>query len=143
MGVQAVTCLRSTEGSRSRDAGAKVTSGTQALDPAACMASSPGKLKTSQMFRSVSCAARCLRLAATNGETASIECSTLAVCSCSWPTLYGCYRRYILVYPQGCDVCNHLSLFLCVADYDKLLPGAEHIASTAQRGRQGRPCSAD
>jgi hypothetical protein len=28
------------------------------------------------------------------------------------------------VYPQGCDVCNHLSLFLCVADYDKLLPGA-------------------
>jgi hypothetical protein len=30
---------------------------------------------------------------------------------------------YILVYPQGCDVCNHLSLFLCVADYDKLLPG--------------------
>lgn len=33
-------------------------------------------------------------------------------------------RRYILVYPQGCDVCNHLSLFLCVADYDKLLPGA-------------------
>ena len=33
--------------------------------------------------------------------------------------------RYILVYPQGCDVCNHLSLFLCVADYDKLLPGAQ------------------
>jgi hypothetical protein len=31
--------------------------------------------------------------------------------------------RYILVYPQGCDVCNHLSLFLCVADYDRLLPG--------------------
>lgn len=28
------------------------------------------------------------------------------------------------MYPQGCDVCNHLSLFLCVADYDKLLPGA-------------------
>lgn len=27
------------------------------------------------------------------------------------------------MYPQGCDVCNHLSLFLCVADYDKLLPG--------------------
>ena len=33
------------------------------------------------------------------------------------------FDRYILVYPQGCDVCNHLSLFLCVADYDKLLPG--------------------
>lgn len=40
--------------------------------------------------------------------------------------------RYILVYPQGCDVCNHLSLFLCVADYDKLLPGdlqAELVAA--------------
>jgi hypothetical protein len=32
-------------------------------------------------------------------------------------------RRYILVYPQGCDVSNHLSLFLCVANHDKLLPG--------------------
>lgn len=37
--------------------------------------------------------------------------------------LGSCFFRYILVYPQGCDVCNHLSLFLCVADYDKLLPG--------------------
>ena len=27
------------------------------------------------------------------------------------------------MYPHGCDVSNHLSLFLCVADYDKLLPG--------------------
>ena len=36
--------------------------------------------------------------------------------------------RYILVYPQGCDVANHLSLFLCVADYDKLLPGWAHFA---------------
>jgi hypothetical protein len=25
-------------------------------------------------------------------------------------------RWYILVYPQGCDVANHLSLFLCVAE---------------------------
>ena len=32
-------------------------------------------------------------------------------------------HRYILVYPQGCDVSNHLSLFLCVANHDKLLPG--------------------
>lgn len=40
----------------------------------------------------------------------------------------GGYRWYILVYPQGCDVCNHLSLFLCVADYDKLLPGGSHFA---------------
>ena len=39
------------------------------------------------------------------------------------PPLFSSLHRYILVYPQGCDVCNHLSLFLCVADYDKLLPG--------------------
>ena len=32
------------------------------------------------------------------------------------------------MYPQGCDVHNHLSLFLCVADYDKLLPGWSHFA---------------
>ncbi|KAL6841510.1 hypothetical protein ACP4OV_028653 [Aristida adscensionis] len=35
---------------------------------------------------------------------------------------------YILVYPQGCDVSNHLSLFLCVANHDKLLPGWSHFA---------------
>ncbi|KAG4394711.1 hypothetical protein GLYMA_20G086700v4 [Glycine max] len=35
---------------------------------------------------------------------------------------------YILIYPQGCDVCNHLSLFLCVANHDKLLPGWSHFA---------------
>lgn len=40
----------------------------------------------------------------------------------------GSYKWYILVYPHGCDVCNHLSLFLCVADYDKLLPGWSHFA---------------
>lgn len=34
------------------------------------------------------------------------------------------------VYPQGCDVCNHLSLFLCVADYDKLLPGTFWMRGT-------------
>jgi hypothetical protein len=39
--------------------------------------------------------------------------------------------RYILVYPQGCDVCNHLSLFLCVADYDKLLPGDQQGPAAA------------
>ncbi|KAG8049155.1 hypothetical protein GUJ93_ZPchr0009g2372 [Zizania palustris] len=31
--------------------------------------------------------------------------------------------RYILIYPQGCDVCNHLSLFLCVAKH-----GWSHLA---------------
>jgi hypothetical protein len=42
--------------------------------------------------------------------------------------VFSLFARYILVYPQGCDVCNHLSLFLCVADYDKLLPGWSHFA---------------
>ncbi|CAM8980307.1 unnamed protein product [Rhodiola kirilowii] len=40
----------------------------------------------------------------------------------------GGYKWYILIYPQGCDVCHHLSLFLCVADHDKLLPGWCHSA---------------
>ncbi|XP_062108155.1 TNF receptor-associated factor homolog 1a isoform X2 [Humulus lupulus] len=40
----------------------------------------------------------------------------------------GGYKWYILIYPQGCDVGNHLSLFLCVANHDKLLPGWSHFA---------------
>ncbi|KAK4718565.1 hypothetical protein R3W88_016903 [Solanum pinnatisectum] len=40
----------------------------------------------------------------------------------------GGYKWYILIYPQGCDVCSHLSLFLCVASHDKLLPGWNHFA---------------
>ncbi|KAE9619198.1 hypothetical protein Lalb_Chr02g0150601 [Lupinus albus] len=40
----------------------------------------------------------------------------------------GGYKWYILIYPQGCDVCNHLSLFLCVANHDELLPGWRHFA---------------
>lgn len=40
----------------------------------------------------------------------------------------GSYRWYIVIYPQGCDVSNHLSLFLCVANHDKLLPGWTHFA---------------
>ncbi|KAE9592354.1 hypothetical protein Lalb_Chr19g0128431 [Lupinus albus] len=40
----------------------------------------------------------------------------------------GGYKWYILIYPQGCDVCNHLSLFLCVANHDKQLPGWSHFA---------------
>ncbi|KAG9143078.1 hypothetical protein Leryth_006332 [Lithospermum erythrorhizon] len=40
----------------------------------------------------------------------------------------GGYKWYILIYPQGCDVRNHLSLFLCVADHDKLRPGWSHFA---------------
>ncbi|KAF9673538.1 hypothetical protein SADUNF_Sadunf10G0034600 [Salix dunnii] len=44
------------------------------------------------------------------------------------PFKVGGYKWYILIYPQGCDVCNHLSLFLCVANHDKLLPGWSHFA---------------
>ncbi|XP_051129521.1 TNF receptor-associated factor homolog 1a-like isoform X2 [Andrographis paniculata] len=44
------------------------------------------------------------------------------------PFEVGGYSWYILIYPQGCDVCNHLSLFLCVANHDKLLPGWSHFA---------------
>ncbi|XP_049373162.1 TNF receptor-associated factor homolog 1a-like isoform X3 [Solanum verrucosum] len=40
----------------------------------------------------------------------------------------GGYKWYVLIYPQGCDVCNHLSLFLCVANHDMLLPGWSHFA---------------
>lgn len=48
--------------------------------------------------------------------------------------------RYLLVYPHGCDVANHLSLFLCVADYDKLLPGWSHFAQVRPpRGRRAAP----
>ncbi|KAK8453789.1 hypothetical protein SEVIR_5G341500v4 [Setaria viridis] len=46
----------------------------------------------------------------------------------SEPFEAGGYKWYILVYPQGCDVSNHLSLFLCVAKHDKLLPGWSHFA---------------
>ncbi|CAK8571947.1 unnamed protein product [Lathyrus sativus] len=40
----------------------------------------------------------------------------------------GGYKWYILIYPLGFDVNNHLSLFLCVANHDKLLPGWSHFA---------------
>ena len=50
-------------------------------------------------------------------------------------------RRYLLVYPHGCDVANHLSLFLCVADYDKLLPGWGHFAQVGAAPVL-RPCCA-
>jgi len=46
----------------------------------------------------------------------------------SEPFEAGGYKWYILVYPQGCDVSNHLSLFLCVANHEKLLPGWSHSA---------------
>ena len=50
--------------------------------------------------------------------------------------------RYILVDPQGCDVCNHLSLFLCVADYDKLLPGEWWKKRAERKTRRRRRCGA-
>ncbi|CAN8314089.1 unnamed protein product [Cochlearia groenlandica] len=40
----------------------------------------------------------------------------------------GGYEWYVLVYPRGCDVQNHLSVFLCVKNHDKLLPGWSHFA---------------
>ncbi|CAA6662837.1 unnamed protein product [Spirodela intermedia] len=41
----------------------------------------------------------------------------------------GGYKWYVYFnLSQGCDVCNHLSLFLCVANHDKLLPGWSHFA---------------
>ncbi|ONM37459.1 TRAF-like superfamily protein [Zea mays] len=46
----------------------------------------------------------------------------------SEPFEAGGYKWYILVYPQGCDVSNHLSLFLCVANHEELLPGWGHFA---------------
>ncbi|KQK10017.1 TNF receptor-associated factor homolog 1b isoform X2 [Brachypodium distachyon] len=46
----------------------------------------------------------------------------------SEPFEAGGFKWYILVYPQGCDVSNHLSLFLCVADHDKHLPGWSQFA---------------
>lgn len=41
----------------------------------------------------------------------------------------GSYNWYILIHPQGCDANarNHLSLFLCVANHDKLLSGWSHF----------------
>ncbi|KAL8210603.1 hypothetical protein R6Q57_005040 [Mikania cordata] len=35
----------------------------------------------------------------------------------------GGYKWYILINPGGCDVFNYISIFLCAADHDKLLPG--------------------
>ncbi|CAA7041425.1 unnamed protein product [Microthlaspi erraticum] len=40
----------------------------------------------------------------------------------------GGHEWYILMYPEGCDVRSHLSVFLCVANRDKLLPGWSHLA---------------
>ncbi|CAN7046658.1 unnamed protein product [Brassica oleracea var. botrytis] len=40
----------------------------------------------------------------------------------------GGHQWSILVYPKGCEVPTHLSLFLCVANCDKLLPGWNHFA---------------
>ncbi|RZC81330.1 hypothetical protein C5167_043908 [Papaver somniferum] len=49
----------------------------------------------------------------------------------------GGYKWYILIYPQGCDVCNHLSLFLCVANHDKLLPDITFSVHVCQHQQGG------
>ncbi|CAN8312431.1 unnamed protein product [Cochlearia groenlandica] len=46
----------------------------------------------------------------------------------SSPFETGGFKWYILIYPQGCDVSNHLSLFLRVANEDQLFPGWSHLA---------------
>uniref|UniRef100_M4E3C8 MATH domain-containing protein n=1 Tax=Brassica campestris TaxID=3711 RepID=M4E3C8_BRACM len=38
----------------------------------------------------------------------------------------GGLQWYILFYPQGCEICNHLSVFLCAASHQKLLPDTLH-----------------
>ena len=91
----------------------------QGPSPMSYMASSLGRSRISQRFPKGSSGATCLTWATTSGEFSSGG-SPSGASICTDTIRIG---RYILVYPQGCDVCNHLSLFLCVADYDKLLPG--------------------
>ena len=97
----------------------------QSLSLIACMASLHGRSRTSLRSANGSSEALCLKLATTNGTTTFTKTACCYLSSMAVPfSLFHCTKcRYILVYPQGCDVCNHLSLFLCVADYDKLLPG--------------------
>ncbi|KAJ6969109.1 hypothetical protein NC653_036925 [Populus alba x Populus x berolinensis] len=68
-----------------------------------------------------------LKLAATNGflKFCCIDAADVQKISMMWKVSM---TVYILIYPQGCDVRNHLSLFLCVANHDKLLPGWSHFA---------------
>ncbi|GAB2237567.1 hypothetical protein Droror1_Dr00015469 [Drosera rotundifolia] len=40
----------------------------------------------------------------------------------------GGHKWCISIYPQGCEVSNHLSLFLCVPNHEKLLPGWSQLA---------------
>lgn len=39
----------------------------------------------------------------------------------------GGYKWYITIYPQGWDVCNHLALYLCLANHAELPPGCNHF----------------
>lgn len=112
------------------------------------MGSLRGRLKTFRRLPSASFGRMCLKSEGTSGASAGFASRVVSWkdgrlyrcrcrCRCCLITHVCCVdvltlksssrsvptRRYILVYPQGCDVSNHLSLFLCVADYDKLLPG--------------------
>ncbi|KAM0943996.1 putative MATH/TRAF domain-containing protein [Dioscorea sansibarensis] len=55
--------------------------------------------------------------------------STVGLLSSPWASSPSFQARigYILIYPQGCDVYSHLSLFVCVANHHKLLPGWSHF----------------
>ena len=90
------------------------------------MENSLGRLRTSLRLARESLGAQSSKWAAISGEQC-VYCGNSMHYRIRMPcTVHSSIPgtcRYILVYPQGCDVCNHLSLFLCVADYDKLLPG--------------------
>ena len=128
----------------------------QASSRRICTASSPGRLRTSPRSPSASFEATCSRLGATNGapNDQALDTRTHRRLGSNPPRVFSLRSRsgaalprtprltlipfdppirYILVYPQGCDVHNHLSLFLCVADYDKLLPGASSDPHPALR----------
>lgn len=130
---------------------------SQAPRPVSCTASSPGRLRTSRTSASGSCAATSLKWGTADGggllRTACCWCprhsplladfafthSAAYSCVSQWHCLPSCVilsHRYILLYPQGCEVCNHLSLFLCVADYDKLPPGELRFRSPALQLQQ-------
>ncbi|KAL9275216.1 TNF receptor-associated factor homolog 1b-like protein [Drosera capensis] len=40
----------------------------------------------------------------------------------------GGHKWCISIYPEGCEVSNHLSLFLCVSNHENLLPGWSQLA---------------
>ena len=90
----------------------------------------PGKLRKLHKSAKESSELMCLKLVAIDGicHISFVLISTKVASLFYLNTkhinfLLWCICRYILVYTQGCHVYNHLSLFLCISDYDQLLPG--------------------